>query len=84
MLKLKCNELFYQSDGYDFKISQLDKRHCHIEMNTMNKYKFKKSIFDDIIYWMNIENADEECLLGQLHEQVIDWSFILIVNNLLE
>ena len=75
MLDLKCNELFYQLYGYDLKFSQLDKRHCHIELNTNDLFVFKKSIFDDIICWINIAIADEECLLGQLHEQLIDWSY---------
>ena len=76
MLDLKCNELFYQLYGYDFKFSQLDKRHCHIKLNTIDLFVFKKSIFDDIICWINIANTDEECLLGQLHEQLSDWSYI--------
>ena len=83
MLKLKCNELIYQSAGYDFKFSQLDKRYCHIEMNTMNYNELKKCVFNDIIFWINIANADEECLWGQLHEQLLGW-LIIFVNNLLE
>ena len=43
-------------------------------MDTMIQYELKKSVFNDIIYWINNANAEEECFRGQLHIQLNDWS----------
>ena len=65
--------MFYQSTWYDFKCSQLDKRYCHWN-GYHDSIRVKKSVFNDIIYWINNANAEEECFRGQLHIQLNDWS----------